>query len=428
MANYNSMKKYNHSPAKEGFSYNSAKFILTFKLGEVLSFDEDVTLKLASLALSEPLKWKEEFLLEVLHDFKGNLTFESEKAQPIVLMEILDKFEVKEQFVELLVNAMVQDRLDLLEQAKLFSEIAATQELNMIDTPTVEAFIEAIDTTGFEELSKLFVDLIKYDSFNMTDKEPKKAISDFYVTRSEDGIFDVIMPFDLIIDYSKSKIGFMPEAIDSSITISGVDGEMVQDTVYSSRLFDIFAVTFDGLNMGQKAEVKRHLADILNSIKNETKTLTFADREISYDVKYSGLADVVVDAPSWVEFELPLKSAASYGHAQFTKDLKGSGLIDNTGDTEIGATHTITGKCVNPSFTLGDTLVKWNGTVQEGEVLVINTSNYTCKLIGTDGVARNAMKNFNGNFPRIPVGSIVLHANSGTEDYLKTAWQELFVY
>ena len=327
-----------------------------------------------------------------------------------------------------LLKLYISPKLD--EKLNLLSNVYSDEVIDLIDIIQIYATNKILDEFELDDNEKanLKVQIFKYLTMNMTDKEPKYSASDFYIARSDDGIFDMLMPFGLIIDYSMTHIGFMPECVDTSTDMQGVDGEIVQDSKYRSRIFDIFAVTQDGLSIKEKYEIKDKIAYILNSVKKNTKTITFSDSETSFDVKYSGLADITTDAPGWMRFELPLKSASSYGYKQFIKDLKGSGLITNDGHIEIGAEHIISGPCNNPSFILGDVEMKWNGNVPDGYSLVINTDNFTCYTINPNGEKENAMYNFNNKFKRIPVGSIVLKADKNTEGHIFTSWRELVLY
>lgn len=429
MANYNSGKKYNFSARESGFNYNSAVFMVTLRLTEPLIMKDSVKLQSVNILASEQINLIVEYLLNTKFALSDTAIIKELKYLFSSDFYVSDNFNINDNALKVAIAIALSDQFSSDEKIKLISELFSVDNIKIIEKSEIEAYLNGIDECNIIDLSPILnANIYGKEILNLTDKDPKKSISDFYITKSDDGVYDMIMPFDLIVDYSMTHIGFMPECVDTSTEMEGVDGEIVQDSVYKSRIFDIFAVTLDGLTIQQKSEIKKNISYILDSIKKNTKKLTFADHETSFDVKYSGLADITTDGPGWLRFEIPLKSASAYGHKEFSKDLLGSGLLVNDGDKTVGALHKITGECINPTFSIGGTLMTWNGTVQEGETLYIDTDNYTCYLIDKNNVKHNAMKNYNGNFPRIPIGSIVLDANIGTEEHLYTEWRELVLY
>lgn len=429
MANYNSGKKYNFSARESGFNYNSAVFMVTLRLAEPLIMKDSAKLQSVNILASEQINLIAEYLLNTKFALSDTAIIKELEYLFSNDFYVSDNFNINDNALKVAIAIALSDQFSSDEKIKLISELFSVENITMFQEAEIEAYLNGIDECNIIDLSPILnANIYGKEILNLTDKDPKKAISDFYITKSDDGVYDMIMPFDLIVDYSMTHIGFMPECVDTSTEMEGVDGEIVQDSVYKSRIFDIFAVTLDGLTIEQKSEIKKNISYILDSIKKNTKKLTFADHETSFDVKYSGLADITTEGPGWLRFEIPLKSASSYGHKEFSRDLSGSGLLVNDGDKTVGALHKITGECINPTFSIGGTLMTWNGTVQEGETLYIDTDNYTCYLIDKNNVKHNAMKNYNRNFPRIPIGSIVLDANIGTEEHLYTEWRELVLY
>lgn len=428
MAKYNTAKRYNTNGAKGGAIYNVETYILVLKLNENIDFLEELQIPLAKLILSEKLNWIDALGANVENFLSGTMSFVDSAPQLDAFFEALERVGLIDKITELIVDLAINEDYSLIEEMEQFAEIFAELDFHLEDTANLEAFIETADEYGFEELAELFANILTFHDFNMTDKQPKSAISDFYVTKDEDGIFDIIKPFNLIVDYSKTKISFMPEATDTISELVGIDGEIVQDTVYRSRMFDIFAVTEQGLTLVEKEEIKKEISEILHSIKTGTKVITFANNETEFDVKYSGLADIVTDAPGWMRFELPLKSPSSYGRKQFNKDIKGSGLMENTGVIPTGPLVKITGPCENPAFLMGDVTIEWKSTIAANETLYIDMENETCYKINANGEKINAMKHFNGEFKKIPVGSLVLEANQATEEHISATWIERVLY
>lgn len=429
MANYNHKVTYNKKPKDGGAKYNSAPFVLELFLHDGLIVKDALKFDVATFWLSEKANVSDSYQLNCDYKLSGKISLKESDLRYEALFDVFESMNLLESLVESYADLKTKDEFNMFERnVEQLNQIFATDKMNFKEKADVNALIQAIDEMGYSEQSKFLADYLLNDTANFIDKEPQTAISDFYITKSPDGVYDIIMPFGLILDYSRTQIDFMPEAVDDSVTLAGADGEIVRDTVYRSRLFDLFAVSQDGLSVAEKEEIKAQIAKILNSIKKDTKTITFSERETTFDVKYTGIAQAK-NKPGWVDFELPLKSASSYGHKQFVSKLKGSGLIENKGDKEVGVKITIKGECTNPSFTLGDRTFLWKGTVQNGEELVIDTDSLTCYLINRNGIRFNAMKNLEGDTDKkVPTGSLALSVPSEIENLVETEWQELVLY
>lgn len=428
MATYNSGIKYNKRQNQGGARYNAVAYVVMFKLGEVMDVTEGNYKLLSELILSERLNLKYIFENYAEYQFKGSLLFDDFEVKFSVLFKVMDNIGMGDLFPKLVAGLFVKDKFGAIAELRQFADILAKEQIPFSEITDLETLVSTLDDFGFDELVNLFATMPVYDRLNITDKEPKTAVSDFYITKDPQGLYDLILPFNLIVDYSKTHIPFMPEAIDSTVSLSGTDGEVVQDTVYGSRIFDIFAVTMDGLEIWEKEEIKRDIAEILHSIKKGTKKLTFANNETAFDVKYSGLADIVTDAPSWMRFEIPLKSQSAYGHKLFDQTLEGSGLMVNGGNIPVGAVITISEGAVNPSFSIGKNEFSWQGTVPAGHKLVIDMDDQSCYLIDPNNKKTLATKNLKGEYVKIPQGSIVLQASQSTEPYISAVWQEQVLY
>lgn len=428
MASYNSGIRYNKKQNHGGARYNAVAYVVMFKLGEVIDVSETDYRILTELILSEQINLKYIFENNAEYQFKGSLLFDDFEIQYSSLFKLAENLGMEDLLPKLSAGLFIKEKFGAIEELNQFANILAQEEIPLEEITDIQTLIEAFDRCGLEELVDLFVNMPIYDRLNITDREPKTAVSDFYITKDPQGLYDLILPFNLIVDYSKTHIPFMPEAIDSTVSLSGTDGEVVQDTVYGSRIFDIFAVTMDGLEIWEKEEIKRDIAEILHSIKKGTKKLTFANNETAFDVKYSGLADIVTDAPSWMRFEIPLKSQSAYGHKLFDQTLIGSGLMVNSGSIPVGAVITISEGAVNPSFSIGTHSFEWQGTVPAGHKLVIDMDDQSCYLIDPNNKKILATKNLKGEYVKIPQGSIVLQASKSTEPYISAVWQEQVLY
>jgi hypothetical protein len=230
-----------------------------------------------------------------------------------------------------------------------------------------------------------------------------------------------------MMDWSQSVIPRAPEAESDEIQIAGVDGETLEHTRYRNRQFKVVAWSEDDLTQVEKDALVRQITEILDATKNETKTLTFARTGVSFDVKYDGELGVE-EGPSFLRAIIPL-TASAYGYNRFEKQLNGSGLIQNSGIARVGVINRIAGECENPSFSMGDVDISWTGTIPAGSYLFIDHGKEVCYLQDSFGVKTNARQYLNGEFVKIPVGgTIIITANSCTEEHLVTTWFDRFLW
>lgn len=236
-----------------------------------------------------------------------------------------------------------------------------------------------------------------------------------------------LLPFNYTIDFSKTQIPLMPEAIEASETIAGADGEVVFDTTYGSRTFEIVAVTDDGLSPAEKETEKDKVKAFLHSIKNRNINLKFEQSNRIYEVKYSGLSEAN-NMPMCVEFVLPLKSSKSYAKSITTYEHSGDGEFESNTLVPAGCKITIIGPASLPIFVLNGQTLNYNNTIATGHKLVIDTSNSTVTDYNSSNVGTNVMAYFNHIFPKVQKGTNTVVLNSGIEaENFKIEWNDLLL-
>lgn len=419
---------FNRKGGDGGFTWNSRNFLLILRMNEIFKTSDSISESLARMALSEkPLKVYDELVQTV---FFGNIREEAiiakDEVEISLLFDLAESVGLKDEITDLIVLAFLHEKYNLIEDVKTFADILANENINFKEIPTVEAFLELMSQFKMEDLRSTVEALLKaHDLFGMTDHEPRQAVSDFMIGAidDDDRAYDWLIPFDMRVDWGNTKIQIMPEAELTTIEMPGIDGSIVEDSVYKDRLFTIVSYSQDGLTTYEKENLKSRLTQILDATKHQTKKLTVQARGTSFDVRYQGQAEIL-DGPSFVKATIPLHTPP-YGYELFENELLGSGLIDNgRGDVPLRPRHTITGPISYPSFTLGAINYVWNGDVPSGQKLVIDHNMMTTYLEDDKGKRTNALASLSGQFQEIEKGkSMALVANTATESHIFTEWR-----
>lgn len=418
---------FNRKGTEDGFTWNSRDYIKVFQIGDTFYLSDNISSFIARFILTESNAVSDRVDYFALFDNLSETFYATDTdASVSILFTMADSFGVKDDLSDFVVLAFLNEKVNLLEDLKTFAQILANDSINVKDIPSLEVLFNIMEDFGFKELKQEIETFIAtHDELGMTDHEPRQAISDFLIGAIEDDdkAFDWLIPFDLRVDWRNTKIQVMPEAEITSIEMPGFDGEIVADTTYKDRLFNIVAFSNDRMTVDQKENLKHRITQILDSTKHQTKKLTIQARSTTFDVKYEGQAEIV-SGPSYVKGTIPLH-VTPYGYEMFERELYGSGLVDNSaGDTFMRPVHTISGPVTNPAFKLGIVEYVWNGSIPEGTSLVIDHDKMTCYTIDNLGQKINALAKLTGDFQSIKAaGSVVLVADENTENHILTTWR-----
>lgn len=431
MANWNSGYIFNARAEHGGFFWNGAAYVLLLRLNEVLRFNDKITQNLARLVLLDKMNLVEESLIQTALFKEKDMVYISDDMTYYALFETTDKLGITDDFSALLVLAALNDKVNIIDQARMLAAKIETDEIfKANDEITLKSFVDTIDKFGLSDLSKVAQAIFRsYDAFGMTDAEPKQAVSDFVVGVIDDydNAYDWILPFGMKVDWEQSTMNIMPEASLTTIEMPGIDGSIIEDTVYKDRLFQIVAFSEQGLTIQQKEDLKSKITEILNVTKHNTKKLTIQTRSASFDVKYDGQA-IVKEGPSYVKATIPFRTPP-YGYDMFDNEVVGNGLISNSGVIATGVKHTIIGPVTNPSFTLGERSYSWSGTVPSGSKLIIDHGMMTCYIENQNGVKTNALSKLSGTFYKIPANtSVVFYANPNYASQITTTWKNKVIW
>ena len=352
MAKYNEGHVYNASTDENGFFYNGLTYAKILQLRENVNLADSLPRTTAKLLIVEYQKIKDALLFNALFKFNDEFEF-SDKSTVDVLFDIIEPLNIDETFSQLLALAFLNDKFNIFDQVKQLALFIKNEELSIEDIPNLSTFFSLLDEQKLDDLShSLNISLAIHEILGATDKEPKKAISDFLVGAIEnlDQAYDWLVPLYLKIDWASTEIQVMPETETTTIEMPGTDGSIVEDTTYKNRMFQLVGFSEQGLTKQQKEDLKADITEVLNATKNQTKKLTIQSRGTSFDVKYDGQANIT-EGPSYVKATIPFR-ASPYGYETFEHELEGRGLIDNYGVADMGTVHKIKGPIQTPTFVL----------------------------------------------------------------------------
>lgn len=229
-----------------------------------------------------------------------------------------------------------------------------------------------------------------------------------------------------LIDPSESDLSTMPTASDSNVKIAGKDGDVVLSTTYEPIQFNIVCFTEDNLTSEQKIVEEDKVKAFLHNIKKYTMRLGIENRNVYYNVKYSGSL-TVVRYPKSLRFAIPLKSADSYGKKIPAKTITGNNSETSETVKSVGAKFTILGPASKPTISFNNYLMGANIDIAEGDKLVMDSSKSTITYINASGERTNQMAYYNHQFPKVKNGINVLEIVSGIDDeeQVTVEWNDL---
>lgn len=426
---YNKGRKYNFPLSIGGASYNSAGIEFLLSLFDTLDFLDSQIKVIVQRLITEKISIPD-FMNWLIYQSQSEEFFIEEDHKHYALFNLLDKEGVSDIFSDLVVALYLLDKQKTIDEIRKLNVLLEKEDIARFnETPYIDAILSITDKNGWTDAQKVFAYLRQFDTVRATDKEPRTAVSDFVVGHIDDfdQAYDWIVPFDMKVNWRDSSIQIMPQTESTYIDMPGRDGSIIENTVYKNRLFSIVAYSELGLSVYEKEQLKEKIAQILDATKNNPKKLTFSAADVSFDVQYSGSAQIT-EGPSFVKATIPFETSP-YGYPLFDKTVYGSGLIVNDGDQDCGCVHKISSGAVNPSFQLGTITYKWSGTVPANTSLYIDHNNYTCYLETVQGNRTNVIDKLTGEFQTIPKQtSIAITALGNTGEYLSTYIKEKILW
>ncbi len=254
-----------------------------------------------------------------------------------------------------------------------------------------------------------------------------KIVNDFKFYLSENG--RLIFPnenISFLCSISESSIPSMPEALETSATIAGRDGDVPLSTTYGPMSFELVLYTEDNLTPEEKLKQEIFLNRFCNSIKNNTETFALELAQKFYKIKYNGLLNKE-NYPKFLKFTLPFKSSKSFAYDVKKNTAYGNNTFESNTIEPTGFECVIKGPAIKPIISLNDYSIEYNNTILDDESLIIDTNNSTAVLVNSEGTRVNAMRYYNHQFPKILNGENELKILSGIDnpENVSISWYDL---
>lgn len=434
MAEYNKGKLYNKNGSLGGFAYNQLGDSNTrvIRINEAFGISDFTSYVFADIAISFDIKMFDIFNNLLMYNFAETFTLQDESPNILILSEILDYLKLRDFKSTIVAVSSLEEDIAFKEFINAIVNFDISDSLKISDILFLAATVNVKEAIKFKDfladLTARMIAQLTYETITIVDHDVQQADSAFLIVPNDDNSGDLFLPFGFKVDWKNTDLPFMPPISHNTTKIQGVDGEIITSSSYGGRVFDITAYSEQGLTVEEKENLKVKVANILNSMKEEPKKFTIGPAGISFDVLLTDQAKADSSNMGYVKFTQRLKAPSPYGESQFENIIYGSGLLVNDGNIPVGPIHEIGGPCENPSFTIGGIIIQYNGTITAEQRLVINSSNYTCTLKSPDG-DKNVIANFNGNFVKVPQGSINLSIQSTTlANQIVTRWKNKYLY
>lgn len=288
-------------------------------------------------------------------------------------------------------------------------------------------------TQVLEQLSNLYLyEGINY-LYSTDDLSPifqfsyDKIVNDFKFYLSENG--RLIFPnenISFLCSISESFIPSMPEALETSATIAGRDGDVPLSTTYGPMSFELILYTEDNLTPEEKLKQEIFLNRFCNLIKNNTETFALELAQKFYKIKYNGVLSKE-NYPKFLRFTLPFKSSKSFAYDVKKHIIYGNSTVESNTIEPTGFECVIKGPAIKPIISLNDYSIEYNNTILDDESLIIDTNNSTAVLVNSEGTRVNAMRYYNHQFPKILNGENELKILSGIDnpENVSISWYDL---
>ena len=254
-----------------------------------------------------------------------------------------------------------------------------------------------------------------------------KIVNDFKFYLSENG--RLIFPnenISFLCSISESSIPSMPEALETSATIAGRDGDVPLSTTYGPMSFELVLYTEDNLTPEEKLKQEIFLNRFCNLIKNNTETFALELAQKFYKIKYNGVLSKE-NYPKFLRFTLPFKSSKSFAYDVKKHIIYGNSTVESNTIEPTGFECVIKGPAIKPIISLNDYSIEYNNTILDDESLIIDTNNSTAVLVNSEGTRVNAMRYYNHQFPKILNGENELKILSGIDnpENVSISWYDL---
>lgn len=227
---------------------------------------------------------------------------------------------------------------------------------------------------------------------------------------------NILQPLGVTV-ISDTRYDLLPPTRDYFEEVPGRDGELDFGCEYAPRILELRCAI--EVNPAERPAKLRELAGLLDP-KAGVTTLVFADDPArQWYVRYSGSIPVT-QHPTWLDFTIPFRLSKPYAESVSQYTATATGTVVNAGTIETPIIVLIDGPATSPSVSVGSQQMAYAGTVGAGESLEIDTEKMTC-LLG----AINALKDYNGIFPKLEPGNNNFEASASGSTTLK--WRNRWI-
>lgn len=248
--------------------------------------------------------------------------------------------------------------------------------------------------------------------------------TEFKITRSVDGLYDMFYPFGIRIDWSESKLQYAPDIEIERQSLAGADTDVMFGANYGVRGLTIVGFTADGLTRQQMERLKSEIANTLNVVKTQNTRLLYYDTGY-VNINLAGVSFVDDAHLGYLKatFKFTLVNPFNYQ----IKSLVGDGTATNEGLYNAKPIITFSGEVFEPEITCnGQTIVIGTATLNSTDKVVVDCEKR--KVYETvDGVTTDITHLIQeGDYFELQKGDNVITSNYPQQ--LKIEWQEKFLF
>ena len=223
-----------------------------------------------------------------------------------------------------------------------------------------------------------------------------------------------IEPFGIKMS-RESSIALMASSETANEEVNGYNGEIDFGATLKNNEYEIQGIIEHPDNINRQKAIDYVVAKFIECMGPTELTYEAIPNIFTY-ARVTGNPDFI-PYPSFTRITFNLRiNPFWYGVTE--KSLTGNGTLINDGTFETGLIIEIAGPAVSPSLSIGNDTLSYQGTINEGQTLVIDTEKQTVK-VGNN----NANNKYNKVFPLLPPGEINITAT----DNITIRWRDKWI-
>ena len=190
-----------------------------------------------------------------------------------------------------------------------------------------------------------------------------------------------VEPFNLKL-LRQTKWNLMAPTRDRTEEADEYDGEIDFGAEFQSQSLELHCITEEGLSIEEKHQKKVEIADTLNNLRDGDWLMVEHVPDKKIFAHFAGRVQIE-EYPSWLRVTVPLRLDPFWVSAEENEFTGNSGTIENAGTFETPVIVEIlaeSGNVENPSITIGEEEIKYNGVIDEKGLLKIDTDKMTVVL------------------------------------------------